>query len=186
MPTAEKQNWSQQESAIRRQRLVTKADADLQRFPSLSMRNPDMSVTATLLRGRAESIRKTHTKDSHQAGSVCVWQLTPMNGRQKGGCTAAGSYPSPQRTPTPHSSRLHWDRWGSEERRGSWSQSRINKYWSVLPAGSCLPPGTGPAMRWGCHSRSRFQTSADSWRVAPQSGRRLAPRREGRAHGSSH
>lgn len=43
----------------------------------------------------------------------------------------------------------------------------------ITPAQICIPPGTDFAEHWGCPCRSRSQTTAGSWRGAPQSDNRL-------------
>lgn len=58
IPTAKKQNWSPHKSVTRCQKFLTKMDADLQKFPSLSMRNPNTSTTTILLMGRTSKCVK--------------------------------------------------------------------------------------------------------------------------------
>lgn len=91
----------------RHRRFVNKMPADLQRFPNLSIRKPDMNVTTTLLMRPGN-----HVKHSYEAGSAHVRELTPMNGQQKADCTSGGSSPCPGHSRPP----LHWYRSGSEER----------------------------------------------------------------------
>lgn len=145
------------------------------------MRKPDMNVTTTLLRRRWKRVNvwTTCAKKKEWIENLRKW----MGSKKE--VVLLGGHPQAQGTVHSPADLCHI---GTADvlRRDRTLTVCNDQQTSTVPVGDCLrpssPPGTAPVARWGCRSRSRFQTSADSWRAGPQSEMRLHVKRmKGRA-----